>query len=166
MQPLINLLPLPVSRQKVTVRRIFNNDRYCISHVYIGKEETYFCDAIEDTVRDTNHNGFFDSGEIKVDSETAIPCGRYYVSFRRTSLPIGEKARYGCIPLLHNVPYFTKVRIHDGETEKDSSGCIILGLNKEKGRVTESMDVCLRFFDRMRYRPFWLEIHDDFAKSE
>jgi hypothetical protein len=163
MLPLINLLPFHMARQQVTMKRISNNERYCISHVYVGSEDEYFCDAIEDTVRDVNHNGVFDNGEQKVNEGTAIPCGRYYVAFRKTGLPIGAKARYGSIPLLHNVPHFTLIRIHNGETEQNSAGCIILGLNKEKGRVVDSEATCLRFYERLRYRPFWLEIKDCFA---
>lgn len=161
MLPLVNLLPFHFSNQRVIMKRCHNNDRYCISNIFIGKEEIYFCDAIEDTVRDTNHNGTFDNGEEKVFGKTAIPCGIYYVTFRKTGLPIGSQAKYGCIPLLHGVPHFTHIRIHNGETEKNSSGCIILGENKEEGRVINSEATCLSFYEYMRYRPFWIEIIDD-----
>lgn len=164
MLPLINHSPLHRASQVVTLRRLYNNDRYCISRLYIGKEESYFCDAIEDTVRDTNHNGILDNGEKKVFGETAIPCGNYYVSFSRTGLPIGKKAKHGCIPYIHNVPHFTHIRIHNGETEKNSKGCIILGYNKKKGMVVDSENTCLRFYEKVHYRPFRLIILDDFAK--
>lgn len=143
--------------------RQFNNEHYCISHIYDKQTGEYICDAIEDTVRDLNHNGRFDNGEVKVYGKTAIPCSRYYVTFRKTSLRIGLKAKNGCIPYVHNVPHFTHIRIHNGETEEDSKGCIILGLNKEKGKVQNSEEVCLAFYKRMRYKPFGLEISDDFA---
>ena len=162
----LNSIPVHMPAPTVKMRRRYVNDRYCISHIYVGEDESYFCDAIEDTVRDANHNGVFDNGEEKVYGETAIPCGRYYVTFNKTGLKIGSKAKDGVIPLLHDVPSFTYIRIHPGETEKNSEGCIILGYNKIVGRVVDSEETCLKFYELMQYRPFWLEITDDFAKKE
>lgn len=55
MNNLLNLLPFHVpGRPIVKMRRKYHKDTYCISHLYIGKEERYFCDAIEDMVRDAN----------------------------------------------------------------------------------------------------------------
>ena len=164
MRSLLNILPLRLPAPTVQMIRRYDNGVYCISHFYDGKTGEYICDAIEDTVRDFNHNGVFDGEEQKVQGETAIPCGRYYVTFRRTGLAIGAKAKGGTIPYLHNVPHFTHIRIHDGLTEQNSEGCIILGLNKKKGQVLHSESVCLNFYQRMNYRPFWLEIKDDFSK--
>lgn len=164
---LLNLVPRQLyffSVPTVKMKRIYNNDRYCISHLYFGENDEYLCDAIEDTVRDSNHNGVFDNEETKLFGETAIPCGRYYVSFRRTSLAIGEKTPHGLIPYLHNVPSFEHIRIHPGVDEKSSEGCIILGYNKKVGKVVDSESCCLDFYDKMHYRPFWIEITDDFAK--
>ena len=162
---LLNLLPFKLPAPTVKIRRKYHKDTYCISHLYIGKDEKYFCDAIEDVVRDSDHNGKIDNEEIKVYAETAIPCGRYYVTFNRTSLDIGQKAKHGCIPYLHNVHSFTHIRIHPGETEKNSSGCIILGYNKKPGMVIGSEECCLSFYEKMKYRPFWLEITDDYAND-
>ena len=161
---LLNLLPFRVPSPTVRMRRKYHNSRYCISHLYDGKTGTYLCDAIEDTVRDANHNGVLDNGEEKVYGETAIPCGRYYVTFRRTGLAIGRKAKDGVIPYIHKVPHFTHIRIHNGETQDNSEGCIILGFNKVKGKVIDSEKACLYFYERMRYRPFWLVITDDFSE--
>lgn len=163
---ILNILPFRFNGPVVRMIRKYNNDRYCISHLYDGESGEYICDAIEDTVRDANHNGIFDGEEKKINGETAIPCGRYYVSFRKTGLAIGLKAQNGRIPYIHDVPHFTHIRIHNGETEKNSEGCIILGSNKEKGKVLESETVCLNFYNRMKYRPFWLEISDEFARNE
>ena len=148
---LLNRIPLHMPAPTVRMHRIHNNERYCISRLYDGKTGEWICDAIEDTVRDDDHNGRIDHGEAK---------------FAKTRLDIGHKARYGCIPLLHKVNSFTSIRIHPGETEKNSEGCILLGYNKEVGRMSDSEAVCLSFYERMRYRPFWLVITDDFASAE
>lgn len=161
---LLNILPFRFPAPTVKMRRKYHKEHYCISHLYIGKDERYFCDAIEDVVRDSNHNGKIDEREVKIYGKTAIPCGRYYVTFNKTSLKIGKKARHGCIPYLHEVNSFTHIRIHPGVNEKNSEGCIILGYNKKAGMVVDSVECCLNFYEKMRYRPFWLVITDDFAE--
>ena len=106
------------------LKRVYKGDKYTIGHLYINDE--YFCDTIEDVVRELN------SDKDKVYGETAIPEGTYNVSI--TYSPKFKRK----LPLLHDVPYFTGIRIHRGTTEKDSSGCIIVGENKVKGKVVNS----------------------------
>ncbi len=163
MYNILNILPFRLPAPVVVMRRKYNKNTYCISHLYIGKDENYFCDVIEDVVRDSNHNGKFDGDEKKVYGETAIPCGRYYVTFNKTSLDIGHRARYGVIPYVHDVPSFQHIRIHPGVNAKNTEGCLILGYNKQPGKVVESEKCCLAFYERMKYRPFWIEIYDDYS---
>lgn len=42
------------------------------------------------------------------------------------------------LPYLHDVPHFSGILIHSGNSEKDSVGCIIVGINKVKGKVLDS----------------------------
>lgn len=91
-----------------------------------------FCDTLEDRVRDLNKNGVFDGDEKKVYGETAIPYGTYDVvvdyspKFKRE------------LPRLQNVKHFEGILIHRGNTAEDSAGCILVGENKVKGKVTNS----------------------------
>lgn len=70
--------------------------------------------------------------EFKVSRQTAIPYGRYEVivnfsgRFRRP------------LPLLLDVPSFTGVRIHPGNSDVDTDGCLLPGLDRRQDWVIES----------------------------
>ena len=49
---------------KLLLKRIALRDTYTIGKIYIDGE--YFCDTLEDKVRDLNKNGVFDGDEKKV----------------------------------------------------------------------------------------------------
>lgn len=108
---------------KLTLKRIALKDKYTIGHLYI--DDKYFCDTVEDKVRDL-------SKEKKVYGETAIPYGTYEVKWTYSN----KFKKY--MPLLVNVPQFEGIRIHSGNTAADSLGCIIVGQNKEVGKVLNS----------------------------
>lgn len=109
---------------------------YTISKLYIDREDTKgwipFCDVLEDIVRDKNKNGKFDNGEIKIYGETAIPYGIYGIVI--TFSPHFGKE----LPLLLNVPNFEGIRIHGGNSKSDTYGCLLVGINTEIGKVTQS----------------------------
>lgn len=115
---------------KLTLKRRYLGTTYTIGSLFIDGQ--YFCDTLEDKVRDTNRNGRFDSGETKVQNETAIPYGTYQVV-----VSLSPKFKRN-LPRLLSVPSFDGVLIHRGNTDKDSSGCILVGENKVKGKVINS----------------------------
>lgn len=123
---------------KLTLKRIALRPTYTIGKLYI--DDVYFCDTIEDTVRDLNKNGKFDNGEKKVHSKTAIPYGTYEIKW--TYSPRFKKYT----PQLMNVPSFEGIRIHAGNTSADTEGCLILGKNKQVGKVLNSRDTINRFY--------------------
>lgn len=123
---------------KLTLKRIALRPTYTIGKLYI--DDVYFCDTIEDTVRDLNKNGKFDNGEKKVHSKTAIPYGIYEIKW--TYSPRFKKYT----PQLMNVPSFEGIRIHAGNTSADTEGCLILGKNEQVGKVLNSRATINKFY--------------------
>ncbi len=115
---------------ELKLKRIALRPTYTIGKLYIDGE--YFCDTLEDTVRDLDKDGKFDNGEKKVYGETAIPYGTYEVKWTYSN----RFKKY--TPQLMNVPSFEGIRIHAGNTAADSLGCILVGKNKAVGKVLES----------------------------
>ena len=110
--------------------RKYLKSNYTIGNLYINGK--YYCNIIEDAVRDINKNGTFDCGELKISGHTAIPYGEYEVQVTYSS-KFKRK-----LPLLLNVKHFEGIRIHRGNTQEDSSGCLIPGENSKRGMVLNS----------------------------
>lgn len=108
---------------ELKLKRIAKRDTYTIGRLFIDGK--YFCDTLEPKVRDL-------SKEPKVKGKTAIPAGRYQIVL--TYSPRFRRI----LPQLLDVPQFTGIRIHRGNTHKDTEGCILVGLNKAVGKVLES----------------------------
>ena len=95
---------------KIEVNRIFKASNYTIGELSVNNN--YVCDTLEDKVRA--------DGE-KVYGETAIPSGTYTVTlsysnrFKKT------------MPEILNVPNFSGIRIHCGNSSKDTEGCLLVG---------------------------------------
>lgn len=123
---------------KLTLKRIALRSTYTIGKLYI--DDAYFCDTLEDTVRDTNKSGKFDNGEQKIKGKTAIPYGTYEIKW--TYSPRFKKYT----PQLMNVPSFEGIRVHAGNTSADTEGCLILGENKQVGKVLNSRAAINKFY--------------------
>ena len=151
---------------ELTLQRTALRDTYTIGHLYINGE--YFCDTLEDKVRDYNKDGDLnDPNEQKVYAETAIPYGRYRITMKVQSPKFSKRASYdwcqGLLPRLLNVPHFEGILIHAGNTAKDSGGCILVGENKVVGRVINSMATLHRLYDKLvqaenKCEEIWIEI--------
>lgn len=116
---------------KLTLKRNFKGPDYTIGKLYIDGH--YFCDTLEDTVRSTGK---------KIAGKTAIPAGDYKVV--KSYSPRFKKI----LPEILDVPGFAGVRIHAGNTAKDTDGCVLLGLNKTKGAVLDSQTTMAYFMAR------------------
>lgn len=127
---------------KLTLIRIANRPTYCIGKLYI--DGVYECDVIED--RDRGLDDSMPLDEIKkrkVYGETAIPTGIYNLFI--TYSPKYKKP----MPLIDNVKGYSGVRIHSGNTAKDTLGCLIVGQNKEVGKVINSRSTYNKLFDKL-----------------
>ena len=123
---------------KITLKRIALKQTYTIGKLYI--DDVYFCDTLEDTVRDLNKSGKFDNGEQNIKGKTPIPYGVYEIKW--TYSPRFKKYT----PQLMNVPSFEGIRIHSGNTNASTSGCLLLGENKKVGMVLNSKATIAKFY--------------------
>jgi len=116
------------------LNRKYLKDTYTIGKLYV--DSRYFCETLEDKVRDLsdyNHDGDFDDlEEGKVYGQTAIPAGRYKVIMHYW---LKHKKD---VPMLLDVPGFSGILIHGGSTAEHTLGCILVGQNKERGKLTNS----------------------------
>jgi len=91
------------------------------------------CYTLEDVVR-----------PVKIKGITAIPAGSYevVVSFsERFQRPL---------PLLLHVPNFDGVRIHPGNTDRDTEGCILVGRTKERDFIGASKVAFEALFEKIQ----------------
>lgn len=118
------------------LKRIFKGKDYTIGRLFIDGK--YFCDTLEDPVRQ------LDSIKDKIYSKTAIPTGKYKVSMSVVSPKYSKRKSYnwcgGRLPKLIDVPFFEGILIHSGNTPDHTAGCILVGENKIKGQVINSMN--------------------------
>ena len=67
------------------------------------------------------------------------------------------------MPYINNVPAWTGCLIHSGNTNKDTLGCILVGENKEKGKVINSFSTFKRLWNMLaeaneRGEEIWLTV--------
>jgi Family of unknown function (DUF5675) len=95
---------------ELRVKRTFRGPVATLGELFInGKRFSY---TLEDVIR---------AKGVKVAGATAIPAGTY-----RMTLSISQ--RFGkLMPYVHDVPGFEGIRIHGGNSHKDTLGCILVG---------------------------------------
>lgn len=96
-----------------------------------------FCDTLEPPRRNLLNGGKWDK-RLKVKGMTAIPEGRYLMRF--TYSPKFGKRLFQ----LMDVPLFDGIRIHSGNSVKDTQGCILVGTNTKVGRLENSRAVLFK----------------------
>jgi len=128
--------------EEVILERAWRRETYTVGKVIIDGQR--FCESMEDKDRGlTQDMSEEEIKRIKVYGETAIPTGTYTVK-----MTYSQKYKRN-MPEVLDVPGFSGIRIHSGNTAKDSLGCILLGRNTKVGMVTESRKTCQEFERRL-----------------
>jgi len=116
---------------KLTVKRIHRTESSTIGELYV--DGVFECYTLEDIERD-----------VKIKSETAIPKGTYKVIVTMSN-------RFKrLLPLLMNVPNFEGVRIHAGNTNHDTEGCILVGQTRSTDFIGKSRKAFDKLFKKMQ----------------
>lgn len=139
----------------LTVRREPSKNGVTLGTLYAdGVKEA---ETLEDEVREVPGEPV---AKWKVPGKTAIPVGKYRVVLTHST-------RFKkVLPELLNVPGFTGVRIHSGNTKEDTEGCILVGEERGPDRVLRSreamfelmalLDACAEAGEQI-----WLEIEPE-----
>ena len=113
--------------------RKYRKTDYTIGILYVNNK--YFCEILEDIDRGLKDSMSLEEiKKIKIKDQTCIPYGKYQILM--TYSPKYKKI----MPLVNNVKGFEGIRIHSGNTNKDTSGCLLPGFNKIKGQVINSRE--------------------------
>ena len=131
---------------KITIERKWKKADYTIGRMYV--DGVFMCNTLEPVDRGLLNGakpGYLASDEWKkaaVDARrmkvqfkagtTAIPKGSYRLEIRISAKFKGKRA------FVRDVPGFEAILIHEGNTKKDTAGCILLGENSLKGHVMKS----------------------------
>ena len=97
------------------------------THGVLLIDGAHYCDTLEPHAIDWEK-------EKKVVGKTAIPEGTYRIV-------MGWSSRYRrMMPFLENVPHFSAVEIHVGNTSSDTRGCILVGVYSRRNFIAHSRD--------------------------
>lgn len=108
-------------------------ERSTIGELYVeGQFETF---TLEDRVRPDG---------VKVYGETAIPTGTYVVT-----LDFSNRFQR-IMPHVLDVPGFEGIRIHSGNTDTDTLGCILVGDHQGPDFIGESRVAFTRLFAKLQ----------------
>lgn len=127
------------------VDRAWKKATYTIGDLFIGNKK--FSNTLEDIDRGLHQDDYLDDiVRKKIYGKTAIPAGRYEVAL--TYSPKFAKTKWaamtqGKVPELLNVPGFSGVRIHPGNSADDTYGCILVGFNTKVGWISNSQTTYL-----------------------
>ena len=116
---------------------------YFTPHTTLGKmfiDGKEFCETLEDCDRN------LEDGNQKIPAATAIPRGTYKVIIDHSNRFKKD------MPHILDVPQFEGIRIHAGNTDDDTEGCILLGLGRdvEAESITSSRLAIEAFMEKLQ----------------
>lgn len=136
---------------ELVVNRKWKKQSYTISNLTIDGK--WFCNVLEDADRGLDSSmSIAKIRELKKPSITAIPRGTYEITLDVISPKYCTNSFYkqvcnGKVPRLLNVKGFEGILIHAGNTDKDSAGCLLVGMNLEKGKVLKSQETFRKLYE-------------------
>lgn len=137
---------------EIIVERLQKDEDVTIGAITIDGD--FACWSLEDPVREVPGQPV---STWKIHGKTAIPAGRYKVI-------IDMSARFKrLLPLLLDVPGYSGVRIHAGNTAADTEGCILVGNERLAKSLARSQLALAPFMAKMgeaqrKGETIWLEI--------
>lgn len=135
---------------ELVVDRKWKKQSYTISNLLVDGK--WFCNVLEDADRGLDDSmSIAKIRELKKPSITAIPKGTYEITLDVISPKYCTNSFYkqvcnGKVPRLLNVKGFEGILIHAGNTDKDTSGCLLVGVNSEVGKVLNSQDTFRKLY--------------------
>lgn len=138
---------------EIKVDRKWKKEKYTIGRLYIDGE--FICNTIEDADRGLTQS--MSEEEIKskkIYGQTAIPTGRYKVLMNVVSPKFSQKEFYmnvckGKVPRLEGVKGFSGILIHSAATADNVEGCIGVGFNTEKGKLTSIKEAFEKVYSKL-----------------
>jgi hypothetical protein len=116
---------------KLELKRLHRTNNSTIGELYVNG--VFECYTLEDKER-----------EVKIKNETAIDKGTYKVIIT----PSNRFKRD--LPLLLNVPKFEGIRIHSGNTNHNTEGCILVGTTRSVDFIGNSRKAFDKLFAKMK----------------
>ncbi len=137
---------------KLTLRRSRTNDTCTIGSLFV--DGTFQCNVLEDPIREIKG---VPVSVWKIPGKTAIPTGVYQIQ-------ITQSQRFKrLLPELLSVPGFTGIRIHPGNTDADTEGCLLPGTWNGGNRVDNSAKAFAELIQKLneavqKNEAIWIEI--------
>lgn len=101
---------------------------------------SFECFVLEDVIREIRG---VPVGNWKVKGKTAIPAGTYDVLITYSNRFKRD------MPLIVGVPGFEGIRIHTGNTDEDTDGCLLVGMEVQGESLTRSREAYGRLYDKL-----------------
>lgn len=138
---------------KLLTDRAWRKDTYTIGRFFVDGKRFY--ETLEDKDRGLKQTDSLDHIlKVKVPGETAIPSGTYEVRIDIVSPKYKAVKWYddlcgGRMPRIMNVPGYDGILIHPLTSALDSRGCVGVGRNTIKGKLTSSRDTFKALYRKM-----------------
>ena len=128
----------------ITSKRYLFGDNFTLSHLAIdGIRFAPGPYILEDKVREVA--GGMPVATWKIPKETAIPVGRYRVEINMSARFVKRMIQ------LMDVPGYSGIRVHAGNTSHDTDGCMVTGKERDEkhGEVSGSRQALALLFPRV-----------------